>query len=158
MATVVEGNQKAPFSIATTLRYREDTNPFSGLLHYISFWNASFYDQIRHREHIEKCKYHFKIFVFFFSGMKKINYACKEKLFLVFKRDLLKMMLPKAWNISLNYIGQRGWPDIVWLQRALADCRSPMYKMIIMLCRVSNYIGSHHDTLNASVKIQDIIN
>ena len=34
LATVVEGDQKAPFTIATTLRCREGATPFSGLLHF----------------------------------------------------------------------------------------------------------------------------
>ena len=34
MATVVEGERKVPFSIATTLRYREGATPFPGLLHF----------------------------------------------------------------------------------------------------------------------------
>ena len=34
LATVVEGDQKAPFSIATTQRYREGATPFPGLLHF----------------------------------------------------------------------------------------------------------------------------
>ena len=34
LVTVVEGDQKAPFSIATTPRCREGTSPFPGLLHF----------------------------------------------------------------------------------------------------------------------------
>ena len=34
LVTVVQGNQKAPFSIATTLRCREGATPFPGLLHF----------------------------------------------------------------------------------------------------------------------------
>ena len=34
LATVVEGNQKDPFSIATTSRCREGATPFPGLLHF----------------------------------------------------------------------------------------------------------------------------
>ena len=34
METVVEGNQKVPFSIATTPRCREGATPFPGLLHF----------------------------------------------------------------------------------------------------------------------------
>ena len=34
LATVVEGEQKAPFSIATTPRCREGATPFPGLLHF----------------------------------------------------------------------------------------------------------------------------
>ena len=34
LVTVVEGSPKAPFSIATTTRFREDAAPFSGLLHF----------------------------------------------------------------------------------------------------------------------------
>ena len=33
-STVVEGEQKAPFSIATTQRCTEDANPFPGLHHF----------------------------------------------------------------------------------------------------------------------------
>ena len=32
--TLVEGHLKAPFSIATTLRYRGGATPFPGLLHF----------------------------------------------------------------------------------------------------------------------------
>ena len=34
LATVVKGDQKAPFSIATTSRWREGATPFPGLLHF----------------------------------------------------------------------------------------------------------------------------
>ena len=34
LATIVEGDQKAPFSIATTPRFREGATPFPGLLHF----------------------------------------------------------------------------------------------------------------------------
>ena len=34
LVTVVEGDQKAPFSIATTQRCREGITPFPGLLHF----------------------------------------------------------------------------------------------------------------------------
>ena len=34
LATIVEGDQKASFSIATTPRCREGTTPFPGLLHF----------------------------------------------------------------------------------------------------------------------------
>ena len=34
MATIVEGDQKAPFSIATTLRCRGGATTFPGLLHF----------------------------------------------------------------------------------------------------------------------------
>ena len=34
LVTVVEGDQKAPFSIASTLRCREGATPFPGLLHF----------------------------------------------------------------------------------------------------------------------------
>ena len=34
LVTVVEGNLKAPFSIANTPRYGEGTTPFPGLLHF----------------------------------------------------------------------------------------------------------------------------
>ena len=34
LATVVKGDQKAPFSIATTARCRGGTTPFPGLLHF----------------------------------------------------------------------------------------------------------------------------
>ena len=34
LATVVEGNPKDPFSIATTSRYREGATPFPGLLRF----------------------------------------------------------------------------------------------------------------------------
>ena len=34
LATVVEGNHKAPFSITTTLRCKGGATPFPGLLHF----------------------------------------------------------------------------------------------------------------------------
>ena len=36
LATIVKGNQKAPFSIATTPRCRDGTTPFPGLLHHFT--------------------------------------------------------------------------------------------------------------------------
>ena len=34
LAAIVEGDQKAPFSTATTRRWREGATPFPGLLHF----------------------------------------------------------------------------------------------------------------------------
>ena len=43
LVTIVEGNQKAPFSIATTLKYREGATPFPGICIYIYIYISYIY-------------------------------------------------------------------------------------------------------------------